>query len=216
MWFLQWGCKHWIISGGYVGEHIRCHTHSPPLHPLWLVSIWKDCTFLPGNDPFDSVCVRRNSAMKNKRSAVKYVTKKWKGAHHQESTVKVSCSPHTAVMIGTPSSFQLRMNSRSSSIFTCWMSLLKFSSVVPVQWKFKQFYYYYCKWLLRWKEYAAYLQGWKCRAAQLWSCLGYCRGGAAQAARSSWDPSPLHRPHPSPLPGPAWRHSFRWFKGKLG
>lgn len=143
------------------------------------------------------------------RSAVKYVTKKWKGAHQQLRS-------HTAVMIGTPSSFQLRMNSRSSSIFTCWMSLLKFSSVVPVQWKFKQLYYYYCKWWICWKEYAAYLQGWKCRAAQLWSCLGCCRGGAAQAARSSWDPSPLDRPHLSPLPGPARRHSFRWFKGKLG
>lgn len=45
---------------------LGAHTHSPPLHPLWLVSIWKDCTFLPGNDPFDSACVRRNSAMKNK------------------------------------------------------------------------------------------------------------------------------------------------------
>lgn len=38
----------------------------------------------------------------------------------------------TVVMIGTPSSFQFRMNSRSSSIFTCWISLFKFSSVVPV------------------------------------------------------------------------------------
>lgn len=49
-----------------------------------------------------------------------------------ESTIKASFCTHTAVIIGTPSSFQLRMNSRSSSIFTCWMSLLKFSSVVPV------------------------------------------------------------------------------------
>lgn len=41
-------------------------------------------------------------------------------------------SLHTDVMIGTSSSCQFRINSRSSSIFTCWMSLLKFSSVVPV------------------------------------------------------------------------------------
>lgn len=40
--------------------------------------------------------------------------------------------PRTDVMIGTPSSFQFSMNSRSSSILTCWISLLKFSSVVPV------------------------------------------------------------------------------------
>lgn len=37
----------------------------------------------------------------------------------------------TVVMIGAPRSFQFRMNSRSSSIFTCWMSLLRFSSDVP-------------------------------------------------------------------------------------
>lgn len=132
----------------------------------------------------------------------------------RSTSSRVKFKSHTAVMIGTPSSFQLRMNSRSSSIFTCWISLLKFSSVVPVQWKSNQLYFY-CKWLICWK-YAAYLQGWKCRAAQLWSCLGCCRGGAAQAARSSWDLSPLNRPHPSPLPGPARRHSFRWFKGKRG
>jgi len=44
----------------------------------------------------------------------------------------LSFTPHTAVMMGTPSSFQFRINSRSSSILTCWISLFKFSSVVPV------------------------------------------------------------------------------------
>lgn len=58
-----------------LGNTWGAHTHSPPWRPLWLVSIWKDCTFLPGNDPFDSVCVRRNSAVKNK-SAMSHISSK--------------------------------------------------------------------------------------------------------------------------------------------
>lgn len=66
------------------------------------------------------------------------VHKKWKktndksAANWRSIESVFSCSAHTDVMIGTPSSFQFRINSRSSSIFTCWMSLFKFSSVVPV------------------------------------------------------------------------------------
>lgn len=43
-----------------------------------------------------------------------------------------SSSQATVVMMGTPSSFQFWINSGSPSIFTCSMSLFKFSSVVPV------------------------------------------------------------------------------------
>lgn len=54
-----------------------------------------------------------------------------------------------------------------------------------------------------WVKKNVNLLGWKCRAAQLWSSLGCCTGGAVQAAGSSLDPSPLDPPHRSPLPGPA-------------
>lgn len=111
-------------------------------------------------------------------------------------------------MIVTPSSFQLRINSRSSSIFTCWMSLLKFSSVVPVDGKnttvnIQTLIFTANVWVKKegW-TLGMNLLGWKCRAAQLESCPGCCTGGRVQAAASSWDPSPLHHPHRSPPPGP--------------
>lgn len=47
-----------------------------------------------------------------------------------------------------------------------------------------------------------YLQGWRCRAAQLWSCRRCCTGGATRAAGSAWGPSPSHHPHLIPRPGP--------------
>lgn len=50
--------------------------------------------------------------------------RKWKPGGEQRDT-------QTVVMMGVPRSFQFRMNSRSSSILTCWMSLLRFSSDVP-------------------------------------------------------------------------------------
>lgn len=52
-----------------------------------------------------------------------------------------------------------------------------------------------------------YRQGWRCKAAQLWSCHGCCMGEAAQAAGSSWDLSPSTHPHLTPLPGPAQRQT---------
>lgn len=54
--------------------------------------------------------------------------KKW----INQNTETFSFSQPTVMMMGTPSSFQFWIYSGSPSIFTCSISLFKFSSVVPV------------------------------------------------------------------------------------
>lgn len=100
--------------------------HSPPSHPWWQASIWTDCTSPPGTGPVWSACERtgwaaNNSALNNEQEFCGRVSTR-RGEQRDTRTV---------VMMGAPSSVQFRMNSRSSSILTCWMSLLRFSSDVP-------------------------------------------------------------------------------------
>lgn len=55
------------------------------------------------------------------------------------------------------------------------------------------------------RRHLLYLPGWRCRAAQPWSCHRCCKGGATRAAGSAWDLWPLHRPHQIPPLGPTQR-----------
>lgn len=62
----------------------------------------------------------------------KYVNENFKKWINQNTETTFSFSQPTVVRMDTPSSFQFWIYSGSSSIFTCSISLFKFSSVVPV------------------------------------------------------------------------------------
>lgn len=89
MWFLQQGWTHWIIPGGCVAEYMRC-SHSLTSITSFMTGVHLERLYVSSLERSLRLVLREKKLGYEEQkqrwatSAVKYVTKKWKGAHHRE------------------------------------------------------------------------------------------------------------------------------------